>query len=63
MSNMAIYLIGTLLVVAGLAYGAHLLGIPDQWIVVGAVVLVGIGVVTGVANTRSKEQPPPPEPK
>ncbi|HET6603689.1 MAG TPA: hypothetical protein VFG21_05665 [Xanthomonadaceae bacterium] len=61
MSNMAIYLIGTVLVVIGLAYGAHLLGIAGQWIAVGAIVVIGIGVLSGVAKTRTREEPPPSE--
>jgi len=29
--------------------------IPQQWIVVGALVMVGLGVLTGVKNTRMKD--------
>ena len=36
MTNMMIYLIGTLLVVAGLAYGADRLGISHVWIIAGS---------------------------
>jgi hypothetical protein len=43
MTNMIIYLIGTLLVVAGLAYGASRLGVSQVWIVAGALVIVTTG--------------------
>jgi len=36
MTNMLVYLIGTLLVVAGLAYGAVRLGVNHVWIIAGA---------------------------
>jgi hypothetical protein len=40
-----------------LAYGAHLAGLAPQWIGVGTVVLLGIGIVTAVSRTRSKDPP------
>jgi hypothetical protein len=58
MSNFVLYVIGYLIVIAGLAYGAYLLGVPPVWIGVGAVVLAGIGIVTGVSRTRHREVPP-----
>lgn len=58
MSNFALYVVGFLIVIAGLAYGAYLVGIPPVWIGVGAVVLAGIGIVTGVSRTRHRELPP-----
>lgn len=55
MTNMIIYLIGTLLVVAGLAYGADRLGISNVWIVAGALVIIGIGLMGGIVKTRQKD--------
>jgi hypothetical protein len=43
------------IVIAGLIYGASLMHIPIHWIVVGALVLVGIGILTGVKATRQKD--------
>lgn len=62
MSSLAIYLLGIVVLVAGLAYGAHLAGLAPQWIGVGAVVLLGIGIVTAVSRTRSKDPPVEPDP-
>jgi hypothetical protein len=55
MTNMFIYLIGTLLVVAGLAYGASRLGVSQVWIVAGALVIVGLGMMAGIVKTRQKD--------
>jgi hypothetical protein len=55
MTNLVIYLIGTLLVVAGLAYGAHRLGVSHVWIIVGSLVIVGFGLMAGIVKTRQKD--------
>jgi hypothetical protein len=55
MTNMIIYLIGTLLVVAGLAYGASRVGVSQVWIVAGALVIVGLGLMAGIVKTRQKD--------
>jgi hypothetical protein len=55
--NLMIYLMGTLIVVVALAYGAHLLGVGQTWILIGAAVLIGLGIVTGVTSTRQKDPP------
>lgn len=61
MSSLAIYLMGIVVLVGGLAYGAHLAGVATQWIAVGAIVLLGIGIVTSVSRTRSKDPPVEPD--
>jgi len=53
--SFGIYLAGFLIVISGLIYAAHLLNVPTQWVVVGAVVLTGLALVKGVAATRSKD--------
>ena len=57
MSSFLIYALGFVILLAGVIYGAYLLSVPTQWIVVGALVLLGIGVTTGVAKTRQKDIP------
>ena len=53
--SFGIYLTGFVVVIAGLIYGASLMHIPTHWIVVGGLVLVGIGILTGVKATRQKD--------
>jgi hypothetical protein len=55
--SFALYLIGYVVVIAGLAVAAHLMHVPPRWIGVGALILSGIGIVTGVARTRQRDQP------
>ena len=55
MTNFIVYLIGTLFVVAGLAYGASRIGINSAWIIAGALVIIGIGLMGGIVKTRQKD--------
>lgn len=57
MSTFVIYAIGYLILLAGLVYGATLLGVATQWIVVGALVMLGLGIAFGVGKTRTKDVP------
>ena len=53
--SLGIYAIGFAILIAGLIYGAYLVHRPAHWIVVGAVVLLGVGILTGVKATRQKD--------
>src|SRR4051812_15135896 len=53
--SFGIYIFGYLVVIGGLIYAAAMLHVPVQWIVVGAVVLTGLGILTGVKATRQKD--------
>jgi hypothetical protein len=53
--SFGLYSIGFAIVIGGLIYAAYLLHIPGQWIGVGAAVLLGVGIVTGVKATRQKD--------
>ena len=55
MSSLAIFIVGFIVVIGGLAYGASMAGMSPQWIAVGAIVLAGIGIVMGVTKTRTKD--------
>jgi hypothetical protein len=57
--SFAIYIVGFLILIGGLVYGASLAGLANQWIVVGALVLLGIGIAMGVTRTRQKDPPAP----
>lgn len=55
MTNFLVYLIGTLFVVAGLAYAAQRAGISQVWILAGALVIIGLGLMAGIVRTRQKD--------
>jgi len=53
--SFGIYLTGFVVMLAGLIYGAALMHVPTHWIVMGGLVLVGVGILTGVKSTRQKD--------
>ena len=53
--SFGLYVVGYLVVIGGLTYGATLMHVPAHWIVAGAIVLAGLGIVTGVKSTRQKD--------
>ena len=50
-----IYIIGFVVFIGGLIYGAVLLHVPHEWIAVGAIVMLGLSILTGVKATRHKD--------
>ena len=55
MSSLAIYIIGFVILIAGLAYGAQLAGVSVEWIAVGVLILIGLGIAMGVTRTRQRD--------
>ncbi|MGB6429439.1 MAG: hypothetical protein WBF06_02555 [Candidatus Acidiferrales bacterium] len=53
--SFGLYAIGYGIMIIGLIYGAHLLHIPTHWIAVLAVVLLGVGILSGVKATRQRD--------
>lgn len=57
MSSFLIYIIGFVILIIGVALGANMLGVPQTWIGIGVIVLIGIGVLTGVSRTKRPDPP------
>jgi hypothetical protein len=53
--SFGIYIVGFIVMIIGLATGAHLMHIPAQWIGVGVLVLVVLGILLGVTTTRQRD--------
>jgi len=53
--SFGIYLVGFLILIGGLIYGATMLHVPTQWIAVGSIVLLGLAILKGVQATRAKD--------
>jgi hypothetical protein len=50
--SFGLYLLGFIILVVGLALGAHVAGVPSIWIAVGVICLVGIGILSAVKRTQ-----------
>jgi hypothetical protein len=55
MSSFATYLVGFIILIIGLAFAAYLLNVPQMWIGVGVIVLIGIGVLTATTRTKMRD--------
>jgi hypothetical protein len=53
--SFGLYVLGYLILIGGLTYGATLMHVPTRWIVMGAIVLTGLGIVSAVKATRQKD--------
>lgn len=57
--SFTLYLLGFIIVIFGLAWGAMVAGVPQTYIIIGAVILFGIGIISAVKRTRPKDPPAP----
>lgn len=52
-----LYMVGYVVFVAGLAWLATVVGVANGYVTMAAIVLLGVGVLTGLAQARVKERP------
>jgi hypothetical protein len=57
--SFTIYLIGFLILIGGLALAASRMGVSQTWIIIGALVLLGLGILTGAVKTRRRDPSEP----
>ena len=57
LSAFSLFVIGFIVLLTGLAYGAYLLHVPVVWIGVGSLVLIGLGVMSAVSHTKQRDEP------
>jgi urea transporter len=55
--SFGIYIAGYLILIIGLALAAHMLHVPQRWIIVGVICLIGVAIIHGVTATRQKDPP------
>jgi hypothetical protein len=53
--SFGIYMAGFIVLIIGLALGAHMMHVPQNWIGVGVVVMIGLGILLGVTTTRRRD--------
>ena len=53
--SFGLYAMGYAIMIGGLIYAAHLVHMPAHWIAVGAIVLLGLGILKAVKATRQKD--------
>ncbi|CAN7205586.1 LysR family transcriptional regulator [Acidovorax sp. Leaf76] len=55
--SFALYMLGFLIFLAGVIWAAVTAGVPQVYIGIGALILLGIGIFSAVSKTRSKDPP------
>jgi membrane-bound acyltransferase YfiQ involved in biofilm formation len=53
--SFVIYLVGFAILIGGVAWALITAGVPQLYVLITSVILLGIGILTGVARTRSKD--------
>lgn len=55
--SFALYLIGYFIVIGGVAWGLITVGLPTIFVMILCVILFGLGILSAVTQTRSKDPP------
>jgi membrane-bound acyltransferase YfiQ involved in biofilm formation len=58
--SFALYLIGALFIIAGVAWALIVAGVAALYISITCLILLGVGILTGVVTTRPKDPPTKP---
>jgi hypothetical protein len=53
----ALYVLGFVVLIAGVAWGLSEAGVGTTYIAIASLILLGLGIFTGAARTRSKDPP------
>ena len=53
--SFALYLLGFATLIGGIAWALITAGVPQLYVIIACVILLGIGIITGVAKTRTKD--------
>lgn len=53
--SFAIYLVGYLIFLGGIAWALLTAGVPQLYVAIATVILLGLGIFTGAARTRGKD--------
>jgi hypothetical protein len=46
------YILGFLILIGGLAWAAIEAGAPQLWVIIGSMILLGIGIISGASRTH-----------
>lgn len=55
--SFALYLLGFTVLICGIAWGLIVAGVPQLYVIIASVILIGLGIITGVSKTRAKDPP------
>ena len=53
--SFGLYLLGFIIFIGGVAWALTVAGVPQLYVIIATVILVGLGIFTGVGKTRTKD--------
>ena len=53
--SFVLYLIGFAIFIGGVAWALITVGVPQLYVLIACVILLGLGILTGVTRTRGKD--------
>ena len=53
--SFALYMVGFIIFLGGLVWGAYEAGVPQMYIGIGFLIILGIGIFSAVGRTRCKD--------
>ncbi|MEO7999175.1 MAG: hypothetical protein ABI852_17115 [Gemmatimonadaceae bacterium] len=53
--SFVLYLVGAAIFIGGVAWALIAMHVPQQWVLISCVILLGLGIFTGVTRTRTKD--------
>jgi poly(A) polymerase Pap1 len=53
--SFVLYLVGFLIFIGGVAWALVVAGVPGLYVAIGATIMLGVGIFTGVSKTRTKD--------
>lgn len=62
MSSFGIYMIGIIVLIIALFFAGNTFGWPQSYVWIGAIVLLGLGIIVGVSSTKRRDPPSGPTP-
>lgn len=58
--SFALYILGFLILIGGVAWALVTAGVSTLYVMIACVILLGIGILSAVTHTRSKDRPKDP---
>ncbi len=53
--SFGLYLLGFAFVIGGLSWGLIIAGVKTLYVIIAAIILIGIAILSGVTRTRTKD--------
>jgi hypothetical protein len=53
--SFALYMLGFAILLVGVAWGLITAGVPQIWVIIASLVMLGLGIMAGVTRTKPKD--------